>query len=1000
MKYNDYNKCKINPTTITGLKKKPGVASSGRCVALSALLAGLLHTSPIHAKTVNFSDSLDNLTKLSQSSGNLSIDSSNAGYFGNDTGRIKRNTNSAVYVVYALSGDISQVAITAHFWRTEANTGDFILQGSSDGVSYNNLTVSKALQGVGAGNWEQVDLSASIAQSGIKYVKVVFPVLAGGNAWNPQISNVSIDYDDGTVDPCASAPGATLTLTDGMETYNKMYHGSGGLLRDVTNTGNFGGDDARLWRFLKNQEYMIYKVDGDISEFTLTSHFWRSDNTVLDIEFYLSKDGVNYQPLNVNNTKYGVGSGSWEKVDYSLANITPGYDFIKVVYPLTSDDASSWHPQIGNLVLKYVSNPGNSCDNIAKGGPVSGGSAPKAVPAQYSAKTSFDYYITRDGNNIYDGADLFKFVSFNVPELHVQESPYWGVIDPFEQEDAIKTIAAMGAKVTRTYVLSIFNDQRPERTKVHINIDGNGELVFDEDLFVSMDRMLNYANQHGVRIILPFIDNWSHWGGYQDLAKMRGISAADWWNSAQAKQDYKTIVSYVLNRVNTISGIPYKDDPAIFAWETGNELRDTTDAWTTEMAAYIKSIDSNHLVLDGKDVNISEAAIVDPNVDLISNHYYGGEFTERFYRDFNWVAGRKPFFIGEFGLESTDQVRDTLDKVIAENALGAMVWSLRQHDAYGGFLDHDEWKGIRAYHWPGFSENNAYDEINMVNLVWQKSYEIQGLAQPAISAPAYAPTLLPVTNVGDIRWQGVVNASHYDIERTRTPENSASWQVVGSNIVDGSTAAADMMVQNVVDWTGVSHNNVTVPKLFSDNSTSANTNYYYRVKAKNSSGASGYSNVEMYDGGEVLTTLTDPLANFNLINNHSANLALDASNPHYFDNDVSRIKRSSNTSEYLVYDTQASITGFTLTSHFWRTENAGDFTIALSSDGINYSTYNATVNNASVNAGNWETVTYSASGIAQNARYLKITFPLNTSGGSFWHPQLGKVEITHSNSVQ
>ncbi len=967
-------------------------------VGLTALAISLSYQTTSSAEIVNFTDSLDNLTVITNSSASVAIDSSNASYFNNDAGRLKRTNNSAEYIVYNIAGDASTINLTSYFWRTETNTGDLVIEGSVDGVSYSPISATTAAQGIGAGNWEQVNIAANVTNSGIKFIKVTFPVTSGGKVWNPQIGNVSIDYDNGYVDPCASNPGATITLDDGMETYDKMYHGSGGLLRDVTNSQNFAGDDARLWRFLKNQEYMIYKVDGDISAFTLTSHFWRTDTSILDIEFYLSQDGVNYTPLSVSKTEHGIGSGNWEQVDYSLTNMTAGYDFIKVVYPLNSDDASSWHPQVGNLSLQYVSNPANACDNIEKSGPVGGGNNPITVPAQYSDKTVFDYYVTRSGNELYDGASLVNFITFNVPELHTQETPYWGVIDPFEQEDAIRTIAASGASVTRTYVLSIYNQENPSRTKVHLNIDGNGNLVFDEEMFVAMDQMLAYANQHGVRIILPFIDNWSHWGGYQDLAHMRGVNAADYWSNAQTKQDYKDIVSFVLNRVNTITGIPYKDDPAIFAWETGNELRDTTDAWTTEMVAYIKSIDSNHLVIDGKDVNISEAAIQDPNVDIISNHYYGGEFTERFYRDFNWVADRKPFFIGEFGLETTAEVEDTLNKVIAENALGAMVWSLRQHDAYGGFLDHDEWKGIRAYHWPGFAENNSYDEENMVALVWQKSYEIQGLVKPAIAAPNYAPNLLAVTDLADIRWQGVVNATSYDVERTRTPNDANSWQVIGTDVVDGGTGTN--IVKDVVDWTGVAHSNVTLPWLFADNNTLSNTNYYYRVKAKNSSGVSDYSNVAMFDGGEVVNNFFDGLDNFNLLFNSSSNLALDSSNAQYFGNDTSRVKRNANTAEYVVYHTQGNIVDLTVVGHFWRTVSIADFEIELSTDGVNFTSANANVTNGGIGDGNWEAVTYSANVQGNDYRYVKIIFPINSVNNQFWHPQLGQVSINYSNSGQ
>ena len=63
----------------------------------------------------------------------------------------------------------------------------------------------------------------------------------------------------------------------------------------------------------------------------------------------------------------------------------------------------------------------------------------------------------------------------------------------------------------------------------------------------------------------------------------------------------------LLGRTNTITHTFYKDEPAILAWELANEPRSSDPSggivtnWLTEMSAFIKSIDANHLVASGEE---------------------------------------------------------------------------------------------------------------------------------------------------------------------------------------------------------------------------------------------------------------------------------------------------------------------------------------------------------------------------------------------------------------
>ena len=80
--------------------------------------------------------------------------------------------------------------------------------------------------------------------------------------------------------------------------------------------------------------------------------------------------------------------------------------------------------------------------------------------------------------------------------------------------------------------------------------------------------------------------------------------------------------------------------------------------------------------------------------------------------------------------------------------------------------------------------------------------------------------ILEIKSADDIIWRGSAGASGYDIERAEHP--GGPWVLVGKNIEDAAKNR----------------------KLFSDKSVQKGVTYYYRVRAKNSSGETGYSNIQ------------------------------------------------------------------------------------------------------------------------------------------------------------
>jgi len=289
--------------------------------------------------------------------------------------------------------------------------------------------------------------------------------------------------------------------------------------------------------------------------------------------------------------------------------------------------------------------------------------------------------------------------------------------------------------------------------------------------------------------------------------------------------DFEQTVHHLLTRVNTRTGVPYRDDPAIFGWETGNEL-DSPPAWSRRIAALMKQLDPNHLVIDGRSMHgVPPDSLDDPNIDVITTHHYPNtddDYVKVIVAAREKTRGKKPYFVGEFGFTPADKIEQVYDAVIDNGVSGALIWSLRFHHRDGGFFWHFEPLGGRlykAYHWPGFDTGEAYEERRVMQLTREKAFKIRGLELPPPERPT-GPTLLSIEDPATISWQGSAGAVDYIVQRA--PKNDGPWSIVGD---------------------GVDDTEVQYRPLFNDQSAMPGESYYYRVIARNRGGRSAPSNI-------------------------------------------------------------------------------------------------------------------------------------------------------------
>ncbi|MFI5013268.1 MAG: cellulase family glycosylhydrolase [Hyphomicrobiales bacterium] len=204
---------------------------------------------------------------------------------------------------------------------------------------------------------------------------------------------------------------------------------------------------------------------------------------------------------------------------------------------------------------------------------------------------------------------------------------YLTFASPREVTHVLDDAVAMGANVVRTFVQPVIGS--PDGTTMptiwkwrsgadssNLGVHGTYMLYWDvehggmginesENGLQKLDFLVAEARNRRLRLIIAFLDYWDFTGGAQQMRAWYGSKDAnDFFRDDRTKRDYKELVRAILLRVNPLTGIAYRDEPAIFAWDLMNEPDDVRPTgllhgWIAEMSGYVKSIDRNHLVTSG-----------------------------------------------------------------------------------------------------------------------------------------------------------------------------------------------------------------------------------------------------------------------------------------------------------------------------------------------------------------------------------------------------------------
>lgn len=336
---------------------------------------------------------------------------------------------------------------------------------------------------------------------------------------------------------------------------------------------------------------------------------------------------------------------------------------------------------------------------------------PTLEAARAKGQTGF---VQRKGSDLRLGNEKFRFAGTN---------NYYLMYKSRKMVDAVlEKAAANDLSVVRTWgFLDIGKDGPADG--VYFQSWGGTKPVYNDgpNGLERMDYIVAKAREEGVRLVIPLTNNWSTFGGMDQYVRWAGGRYHDdFYRDPQVRGWYKDWISHMLNRVNTITGVAYKDDPTIMTWELANEPRclsgdlprspecdtELLTNWAAEMSAHIKGIDRNHLVSVGDEgfyctnpssdewtENCSEG--VDtvafaklPTIDVMSLHLYPDHWGKDAAWGERWIASHvraadrvgKPVMLGEFGWQDkatrNPVFKRWTDAALAHKLDGMLYWIL------------------------------------------------------------------------------------------------------------------------------------------------------------------------------------------------------------------------------------------------------------------------------------------------------------------------------------
>src|SRR5215217_5572052 len=207
-----------------------------------------------------------------------------------------------------------------------------------------------------------------------------------------------------------------------------------------------------------------------------------------------------------------------------------------------------------------------------------------AAPNSVS-NTPRDQFVRQRGGRFVIGQKPFRFVGANVAVMYRDE-------DRARMPETLHEAAQAGIKVVRVWA---FGEGGPGDVGPMADFDdwprhhyfrrAPGE--WNEDAFVYLDKVIAEAAKNNIYVQLCLVNWWRDTGGVTQYLRWAGINnekAVLFYSNPETRRLYREHLEKLATRRNTITGVYYRDDPAIFGWELMNEAQAITGRWTERRA--------------------------------------------------------------------------------------------------------------------------------------------------------------------------------------------------------------------------------------------------------------------------------------------------------------------------------------------------------------------------------------------------------------------------------